>query len=416
MRYLIAVCLIAGCYKPSTESCYYGCATQGQPCPSGLECVAGNMCATPGETCDMTGGDGGIDSSTDAPGTACGDGIATMGEVCFGTPITINAPGNPSFGQLADRDGDGSLDLIYLDQSNYRFHLNNAGVLSTTASAGPPTFDATTMLTANLNGNAGVELIHTNPFQVDGFTALANMQHTQLFSYPLSQFAPARAMAFGKITGSPIGALAISHEFQLVIYRFDSPQTITQRDVVPIDSAVDVAVGLLNTDAFEDVILATTNGVVVFLASSLNLGSPSQWGPLTTVDDVEVGDFDNDNRRDIAFISVATGTLGILKGRPDDTFEPAITQQITDLGSPLAVADLNRDGRSDVIAIQLGLSPSVLIARGKSDGSLDTPIKIPLNARASHLSVRGDFNGDQVPDIVVTDNAGRKLVVIPSNP
>lgn len=59
----------------------------------------------------------------------------------------------------------------------------------------------------------------------------------------------------------------------------------------------------------------------------------------------------------------------------------------------------------------------MLVLRGKPDGSRAVPMMVPVTTTtASHVSARGDFNGDQVPDIVVTDTVGRRLIVIPSRP
>ncbi len=426
MRLLIAACLLAGCYKPSTDSCYYACATQGTPCPSGLTCVAG-MCAAPGDDCSAAVDDGGIDSGPlpDVAGAACGDGTATPGEVCYDMPIPLQATGNPRFAQLGDRDGDGDVDLIYVDSSTYQFHLNTGGMLAVAALQGPPTPNLGTMLLANLNGIAGVELVDTTTLsEIRAFTAPNGGPYNPLFVRTTS-FPPAIAMAFGRTTTSPIGALAVSHGSELAIYRFDSPTLLTQTGNYPIVDGQDVAIGQLSSDTFEDVAVATSGGAVVFLGSSLNLGSQSQVGPSVRLDGVEIGDFDRDGLGDIAFVFVVPttgmGTVGTLRGRADGTYFTAVTQQVPDLNGRITVADIDLDGKTDVIGFQKPPPPgvpTVLIFRGKPDGSLDLPIKIPVpgTTSATHLSARGDYNGDMVTDIILTDTVGRKVVVIPSKP
>lgn len=414
MRFLIVVGVLGGCYQPSTESCYYACATQGAPCPSGLTCVAG-MCATPGST---TCGDGGIDSSSDAAGTRCGDGVAIVGEICFGTPLPFNAPRNPSFGQLADFNGDTNADLIWLDTTAYNFVFNTNGMLVPPAVQGPAVVNAGAMTAANLTNAPGVELINTTDLDIEGYTGSAADGSVQVFSRPTPQYPPALAIGFGPITASPIGALAVSHGSLLVMYRFDSLTTLVEISSHPIETGRDIAVGALNADGFGDVVVATKTGVVVFLGSSLNLGSPAQVGPSIVIERVAVGDFDNDGMADIAFTvgDAMLGSLGILRGRGNGTFQAATFTHLPALGPALAVADIDRDGRDDVVAFQRGLTPSVLVFRGKPDGSVDAPVAIPAAGSASHVSARGDFNDDKIPDIVVTDYSGNRVTVFPSKP
>lgn len=60
--------------------------------------------------------------------------------------------------------------------------------------------------------------------------------------------------------------------------------------------------------------------------------------------------------------------------------------------------------------------PAVLIAAGKTDGTLDDPIAIPIPTASLQVHANFDYNGDDVPDIVVTDPLAPMVYVIPSNP
>ncbi|MCX5747019.1 MAG: hypothetical protein NT062_31500 [Proteobacteria bacterium] len=55
-RPALLLSLLAGCYRPSVESCQYTCSAT-QACPDGLACT-NNQCAMPGDTC--TGGDAAV--------------------------------------------------------------------------------------------------------------------------------------------------------------------------------------------------------------------------------------------------------------------------------------------------------------------------------------------------------------------
>jgi Tol biopolymer transport system component len=62
LRPFVAAVALAGCYAPSYEDCQFRCASQGMPCPTGMECVAG-MCRIEGTTGSCGGSDAGTDAS-----------------------------------------------------------------------------------------------------------------------------------------------------------------------------------------------------------------------------------------------------------------------------------------------------------------------------------------------------------------
>jgi Tol biopolymer transport system component len=62
LRLFVAAVALAGCYAPSYEDCQFRCASQGMPCPTGMECVAG-MCRIEGTTGSCGGGDAGTDAT-----------------------------------------------------------------------------------------------------------------------------------------------------------------------------------------------------------------------------------------------------------------------------------------------------------------------------------------------------------------
>ncbi|WP_030248329.1 FG-GAP repeat domain-containing protein, partial [Streptomyces sp. NRRL S-350] len=116
------------------------------------------------------------------------------------------------------------------------------------------------------------------------------------------------------------------------------------------------------------------------------------------------GDFNGDGRKDLVAVEVSTGKLFSYPGTGAGTLGSRV--EIGSGGwngmSNLAVGDLNRDGRDDVVATEKstgklwlypgtgsGLGDRVEIGSGGWNGMNNTAV--------------GDFNGDGKDDVVVTE-------------
>jgi hypothetical protein len=63
------------------------------------------------------------------------------------------------------------------------------------------------------------------------------------------------------------------------------------------------------------------------------------------------------------------------------------------------VADFNGDGKLDLVAADwLGGTVSILLGNG--DGSFQAPLRFAVGSYPSSVAV-GDFNGDGIPDVAV---------------
>jgi len=155
-------------------------------------------------------------------------------------------------------------------------------------------------------------------------------------------------------------------------------------------------------------------------ASALN-GSPVFAQPPTyasagvTALSVAAGDLNGDGIPDMVVAndcvdsSCSVGSVGVLLGNGDGTFQPAQSYPSGGLYSySVAVGDFNGDGKSDVVVANecqtsacSGGSVSVLLGNG--DGTLQ-PAQSYASGGVYALSVAvGDFNGDGKSDVVVTN-------------
>jgi len=428
MRAFLVACLLAGCYQPSTESCYYQCAAGANPCPSGLEC-AGGMCVTPGDTCSGMGIDAVVPDGVefDAPPPACGNGIPARGEICYGTPETFSPTTAPFDGVLADRDGDGDLDLIYMVEGTsggFRQHVQGPSGLPTQGFAAPIVPNVQAMRAMNLDAMGSSEFITIDDAEISTLTwGAAGGALGEVSNYPRS--GTVLQALFGNVTVNPRPNLVLINNAVAEVFAFDPSLRLTLQATTPVLAAGninDAALGRLDGDIHADLVIAGNNGIGTMRAEPT--GQFTDFQPIAVTNTpiaVEVGDVDGDMNLDIVFISVnftqpAAGELGILHGMGNGTFAPVVTHPVPGIVSGLEVRDIDNDNRADIIAVRGGSQRALVFSLGRSNRQFEAPVFIPLMGMSAVLSVRGSYNGDIVPDIVVTDPVGGRVYVYPSNP
>ncbi|HTS38092.1 MAG TPA: VCBS repeat-containing protein [Candidatus Solibacter sp.] len=108
---------------------------------------------------------------------------------------------------------------------------------------------------------------------------------------------------------------------------------------------------------------------------------------------VVVGDFNGDDKLDVAVAS--QGSVSILLGKGNGTFQPAKSFSDGGSGSSLATGDFNRDGKLDLLVF---IGNSAALCLGNGDGTFQAPVPIP-GATSTSLIV-SDVNLDNRPDFV----------------
>lgn len=198
-----------------------------------------------------------------------------------------------------------------------------------------------------------------------------------------------------------------------------------------------IATGDFNADGNTDIAIAAdspTGGIEVDILLGKGNGRFTQApaGPAlqgSTAYNVAVGDFNGDGILDLAVSD--SSDVFLLLGKGDGTFtQPAWSplQLIPNVFS-LTAGDLNGDGIADLIAISSGAPPygtssQVAIYLGNRNAATTVLSQAPgspmgLGSSSSKTAPRvdnfraalGDFNGDGIPDLVVTQNTGIVLLL-----
>jgi hypothetical protein len=106
--------------------------------------------------------------------------------------------------------------------------------------------------------------------------------------------------------------------------------------------------------------------------------------------------------------------INVFLGNGDGTFQPAVGYTTGEYPRAVAIADVNGDGKPDLIVANVGVGPggaefakegalpgSVAVLLGNGDGTFQSPIQLTPFFYPGWLAV-ADFNGDGLPDIAVT--------------
>ncbi|MCU1347146.1 MAG: hypothetical protein JWO56_176 [Acidobacteria bacterium] len=128
-----------------------------------------------------------------------------------------------------------------------------------------------------------------------------------------------------------------------------------------------------------------------------------------TLRDVAIGDVTGDGRADLIAQEDLGGASGVrtwlLAGASGGGFLPPVQVAQAEYGGGVVVADVNADGRSDVVLMhEAGYAIGVLLGGGGGLGA-ERVYKMPTGASLESLAV-ADIDCDGCPDVIVADTGG----------
>ena len=168
-----------------------------------------------------------------------------------------------------------------------------------------------------------------------------------------------------------------------------------------------VAVSDLDNDQRSDIIVLKTSYNYADLFSGNGDGTFRKHASLYTdfrsnIGSVVIGDFNNDNYQDIAVINQNNRNVGVFLGHNNGTFEKQITSA-TDSGiNPvcMAVGDFNSDNLLDVV-VSYNAGFSVGIMFGYGNGSYGNFMRLNIEGeQIVYAIVVNDLNNDNYVDII----------------
>ncbi len=190
-----------------------------------------------------------------------------------------------------------------------------------------------------------------------------------------------------------------------------------QADVTIATPPTSVGLVDLNGDGKLDLVTASDAGDSVSVALGRGdgtFGAPSTVAAGARPVGLALGDLDGDGHADVVVANGGSfGTMGgvsVLLGKGDGTLRAAATREGGYEPKYVALADVDGDGRGDVVVLTW-LGGKLGVFRGTGGGGIANVVEQDAAGKAGGMAI-GDMNGDGRPDVAVS---GGDLLVFLNN-
>ena len=332
---------------------------------------------------------------------ACDLGVAVLianGDGTFRTAVTYNSGG--AFADsiaIADVDGDGIPDLVVGNEcgnfSNNACSGTGESGVGVLLGNGDGTFRAPLTF---LSGGTFLQSVAVADVDGDGRPDLLAVNGCAFVN---------AAKCSGTLRNGTVGVL-LNRGFGT----FQLANTFDSGGLVPTS----IAVGDLNGKGTLDLVVANSSSDA--LGVLLGNGSGSFGKPITYsahfANWVEVADVNGDGKLDLV---VANGSVGVLLGNGDATFQPIVSYDSGGAStSAVTVRDVNGDGKADLIVANHG-SGSVGVLLGIGNGTFQKALTYSTGGSSPNSVAVSDVNRDAKPDLLTTNSGSGSVGVLLNN-
>lgn len=169
--------------------------------------------------------------------------------------------------------------------------------------------------------------------------------------------------------------------------------------------------GDFDNNGCQDLVGGKGGGNIVVLLGNCNgaLQAPTSFVAVSPSSIINLisGDFNSDGKLDLATAHQAS--VGVLLGRGNGTFDPAVLYTAGKNVYSIARGDLNRDVKIDLVVANAN-SGSVAVLLGNGNGTFGAAKEFSAGATPQGVAV-GDFDADSAPDVAAA-NGGAKTITI----
>jgi hypothetical protein len=411
-----------------------------------VSAAAGGYTATTAISASGSVGNYSLTATVGGPGATLPTGTvsfldSTYGNAVLGTAtLKANAAGlswvqlpTPATGYYAhsevaaDFNGDGIPDLAILSDNGVVILLGNGDGNFTQAAKSPLAIgasdsDNTSIAVGDFNSDGIADLIVTNTAwsssgSVGTAIVLLGNGNGTFTASAKSPFATGKGAAFAAVAdfngdgNADLAVLNGNGANTLTILLGNGTGGFSTSNPITVGNSPSFAVaGDFNADGKVDLAVANQgdNTVTILLGNGNGGFAAAKGSPVSVGNNpisIAMGDINGDGKLDLAVANAGNAVVSILQGNNDGTFISATSQWIALSNSPqsISIGDFNGDGIADLVTIfQYSGTEAILLGNGKG---IFTPVaNPPASGGYNPLAVAvGDFNGDGVADLVVTN-------------
>lgn len=363
------------------------------------------------------------------------------GDGTFLAPVVVAATGTANYVAVGDFNEDGALDVVFPNTeastiSTYLAQPDGTYLLSSTNLAGYNPWEMV-VTDVDLDGHldiatgAGDPSALTRGYIGDSTIVLFGKGDGTYDGMPTVGLPTvATTLVSADYNGDGIVDLVVGGRSGASLILGSSTGTPTKMNTIPLPPSGGKPPSIsaaqaqdFNLDGKQDLALLANNGTtVIFL---LGKGDGTFQEPITNgtpapVTAVAVGDFNGDGTLDLAGVTQSTSSTSsmmIFLGAGGFYF-PAGSIPVGAQVTQLAVGDFNKDGKTDILALDGGVygagSGGLELIAGNGNGSFQAPA-ILMQSRFLYRMALADLNGDGVLDVVAggqTDNYAFPIYVL----
>jgi len=361
-------------------------------------------------------------SVTDPTSEGCGNGSVEPGEVCFeGTDLAMG--GGPVDVALGDFDDDGQLDVATANGSDDSYSVrlgDGSGGFGSeqggAAGGGPVAIGA-----GDFDMAMGDDLV-----VIAGGAGQMSLLQSQgdgtfmLLPVVLTGGGPSEVLVADYTDdGGPDIVVANQGSGTVTYFSFAAGLGgAVDYNTGMVGAPVGLAFGQFNldTDSLEDLFTFGGGSYSALAGDGVGLADSPVGGALgTDLRRAVGGNFDDDAPGDAAVADFAEGGVWVLLGDGAANGFAAMDFYATGAGAvDVAAADVTGDGDLDLIVVNSG-DDTVTVLEKTGASTWGNPTDFAVAAGPSGVGV-GNLDGDDVPDIVVSAEAGNAVTILLSNP
>ncbi|MBI4651233.1 VCBS repeat-containing protein, partial [Candidatus Desantisbacteria bacterium] len=175
--------------------------------------------------------------------------------------------------------------------------------------------------------------------------------------------------------------------------------------------------GDFNGDNKLDLAIANSasNNISIFISNGDGTFEPSKtYGGIgLTPYFITMGDFDGDNKLDLAVANKGSNDISIYPGNGDGTFGIETTFDAGNSPVSLVTGDFNKDDKPDLAVVNSG-SNTISILIGNGDGTFQTQVNYGVGYSPSSIATN-DFNRDYKIDLAIANSGSNTVSILIGN-